>query len=183
MSLGELAAFVCSHLRRKGISCVLSGGGCVSIHTSNRYQSFDLDFIENVPTDRRRIEKMMGEIGFHEKNRYFRHPETDFFVEFPSGPLSVGSQPVHHTVTLRFPTGELSLLSPTDCVKDRLAAYFHWGDLQCLEQAKMVAEYNRIDLKEIKRWAEDEKKLKEFESIKTKLIEASRRKRRGIFYL
>jgi hypothetical protein len=174
MSLGELAAFVCSHLRKNGISCVLSGGGCVSIYTSNRYQSFDLDFIESVPTDRHRIGKILGEIGFHEKNRYFRHPATDFFIEFPSGPLSVGSQPVHHTVTLRFPTGELSLLSPTDCVKDRLAAYFHWGDLQCLEQAKMVVENKRINLKEIKRWAEGENKLKEFELIKTKLIRKSK---------
>ena len=29
----------------------------------------------------------------------------------------------------------LKLLSPTDCVKDRLAAYYHWNDRQSLEQA------------------------------------------------
>jgi hypothetical protein len=36
----------------------------------------------------------MFEIGFTESNRYFFYPETEFFVEFPSGPLAVGSEPV-----------------------------------------------------------------------------------------
>jgi hypothetical protein len=47
MSLAELAAYVCSHLRKHGIRVVLSGGACVSIYTQNRYQSYDLDFVEN----------------------------------------------------------------------------------------------------------------------------------------
>lgn len=37
MSLGELAAYVCTHLQKYGIHCVLSGGVCVSIYTENRY--------------------------------------------------------------------------------------------------------------------------------------------------
>ena len=30
-------------------------------------------------------------------------------------------------------------MTPTDSVKDRLAAYYHWNDQQALEQAIMVA--------------------------------------------
>jgi predicted RNase H-like HicB family nuclease len=82
-------------------------------------------------SDRNEIKKVLHTIGFFEKNRYFRHPETKYFIEFPSGPLSVGSQPVCKTVTMRFPTGQLIMISPTDCIKDRLAAYFHWNDRQC----------------------------------------------------
>jgi len=37
MTNAELAAFVESHLRKKGIDVVLSGGACVSIYSSNRY--------------------------------------------------------------------------------------------------------------------------------------------------
>ena len=44
MSLGELAAFVNTQIKKNGIDCVLTGGACVSIYTENRYQSFDLDF-------------------------------------------------------------------------------------------------------------------------------------------
>jgi hypothetical protein len=175
MSIGELAAFVSTHLRRNGIPCVLSGGGCVSIYTKNRYQSSDLDFIENVSTDRKEIRKVLREIGFLEKNRYFSHPETGFYIEFPSGPLSVGSQPINKTVTMRFSTGQLTLLSPADCVKDRLAAYFHWGDLQCLEQARLVSESRKIDLEEVRRWSITENKRKEFESIRESLTKAPKR--------
>jgi hypothetical protein len=39
MSLGELAAYVSSHLRNNGIRAVLSGGACVSIYSENRYHN------------------------------------------------------------------------------------------------------------------------------------------------
>ena len=55
------------------------------------------------------------------------------------------------------------IISPTDCVKDRLAAYFHWGDLPCLEQATMVARENKIDFDEVKRWSEKEGKISQFQ--------------------
>jgi len=48
MTNAELAAFIQSHLRNKGIDVVLSGGACVSIYSSNRYVSMDLDLIAPV---------------------------------------------------------------------------------------------------------------------------------------
>jgi hypothetical protein len=45
----------------------------------------------------------------------------------------------------------LKVLSPTDCVKDRLCAFYFWNDLQGLEQAVLVAKSQQVDLKEIKR--------------------------------
>jgi hypothetical protein len=170
MSLGELAAFVWTHLHRHGINCVLTGGACVSIYTTGCYQSYDLDFVERVPSSRKRIREALVELGFFEESRYFKHPETKFFLEFPAGPLSVGSEPVKATVTLEFPTGQLALLSPTDCVKDRLAAYYNWNDLQSLEQALLVAQSNRIDIGEVRRWSDEEGKLTEFETIKQQLL-------------
>jgi hypothetical protein len=64
----------------------------------------------------------------------------------------------------------LKIISPTDCVKDRLAAYYHWGDQQCLYQASLVARTNKIDLDEVQRWSEAEGKQGEFEKIRTKLL-------------
>jgi hypothetical protein len=173
MSMGELAAFVCTQLKKHGIDSVLSGGACVTIYTDNRYESFDLDFVEYVPTKRKFIEEALREIGFVEKDRYFKHPEAAYIVEFPAGPLAVGSEPVKEIEEMVFSTGRLSLLSPTDCVKDRLAAYYHWNDPQSLEQALLVAEENKIDLKEIRRWSGVENKATEFESIRKRLSEAA----------
>lgn len=52
--------------------------------------------------------------------------------------------------------GDIILLTPTDSVKDRLAAYYHWNDPQALEQALLIARSQKIRLREIKRWSEKE---------------------------
>ena len=169
MSIGELAALIYSHLREHGIEVVLSGGACVTIYSQNKYISDDLDFIESGSTPRRKLNNLLGELGFFEERRYFRHPETSFFLEFPTGPLPVGREPVQETVTLQFSTGILRIISPTDCVKDRLAAYYHWGDRQSLEQAVMVAGDNVVDMKEVERWSEGEGNLAQFQEIKHRL--------------
>jgi len=70
----------------------------------------------------------MEEFGFREVGRHYAHPDTDFFVEFPPGPLSVRTEPVARIDELRLETGNLRIISPTDCVKDRLSAYYHWGE-------------------------------------------------------
>ena len=71
MSLGELAAYVCSHLEDKGIKVTLSGGACVSIYSHNEYQSFDLDFIEQFSVKKSHVKEALQEIGFEEEGRYF----------------------------------------------------------------------------------------------------------------
>jgi hypothetical protein len=166
MSMAELAAFVCSHLRQQGIEVVLSGGGCVEIYSEGKYVSFDLDFIENLSSGRRRLKDALAQAGFQEQGRYFTHPDTEYFLEFPAGPLAVGDEPPQKVVVLKYETGDLFALSPTDCIKDRLAAFFHWNDQQCLEQALLVANNSEIDLAEIMRWSLKEGQKNKFEQFK-----------------
>ncbi|MBN2410856.1 hypothetical protein JXQ31_04125 [candidate division KSB1 bacterium] len=170
MTLAELAAYICTYLLQNGIKCVLSGGACVSIYTENRYMSYDLDFIEMVTAPRKEIKEILSQIGFYEENRYFKHNDTNFFIEFPTGPLSIGSEPVWEFNELVFDTGKLYLLTPTDCVKDRLAAYYFWNDLQALEQAKWVAEKHKINIDEVQRWSQVENQKDKFLLIKNKLL-------------
>jgi hypothetical protein len=77
-------------------------------------------------------------------------------------------------------TGTLTLLSPTDCVKDRLAAFYHWNDRQCLEQALLVIESRKVDLREIRRWSRVENKSAEYESIRGMLAKAARKRSRAL---
>jgi len=114
MGMGELAAFVCSHLQRRGIDVVLTGGGCVCIYAAGKYVSDDLDFIENLSSGRRKLKAALAEIDFQEQGRYFRHPETRIFLEFPAGPLAVGDEPPQSLKVLSYETGTLVALSPTD---------------------------------------------------------------------
>lgn len=166
MAVGELAAFICTHLKKHDIEVVLSGGSCVSIYSNNKYVSSDLDFVDNRFDRGKKVRDALSEIGFYEENRCFKNPETDLLIEFPPGPLSVGDEPVKEVILLRFSTGELRIISPTDCVKDRLAAYYHWDDRQCLEQAILVARDNEVDLSEIERWSSHEGKLSHFREFR-----------------
>jgi hypothetical protein len=171
MNRAELAAFVQEHLRTRGIDMVLSGGACVSVYSHGKYISMDLDMIHIslISPKRTIIREVMFEIGFGEEGRYFKHRDTDLFVEFPSGPPAVGNEPVKEIIERRESTGMLKIISPTDCVKDRLAAYYYWGDMPSLQQAILVAHGNPIDHDEIERWSRSEGKHEQFEKIRKRL--------------
>lgn len=137
MPVENLAALVCTTLERHGIEAVLTGGAAVSIYSANAYQSYDLDFV--VRGLAKNVTAAMESLGFKRRaGRHFEHPRTRYYVEFPSGPLAIGNEPVVRIGTRRTPTGILRLLTPTDCVMDRLAAFYHWNDAQGLDQAAAV---------------------------------------------
>ncbi len=175
MSQAELAAYIQEHLRKKGINVVLSGGATVAIYTSNKYVSNDIDLVNVQFADRKKIKSAMEDIGFREAGRSFEYPGTRLFVEFPPGPLSVGDEPIKQVDEIKYETGILKVISPTECIKDRLSWYYHFGDRQCLSQAVLVAENNKIDLAEIKRWSKSEGKGEEFESISDKFGKKEKR--------
>src|SRR3989344_5326076 len=117
--LKELACLIYETLKSNGINAVLVGGACVSIYSNNRYQSFDLDFATY--EELKPIEKALAKLGFKRTGRQFSHPECPYLIDFVNPPISVGQEAVHEFSTLSTSTGSLQLLSPTDCVKDRLA--------------------------------------------------------------
>jgi len=168
MTQAELGAYVHSHLYDRGIDVVLSGGAVVAIYTSGKYVSHDLDFVNRYAAKRGSIKLAMEQLGFRETGRHFEHSETEFFIEFPPGPLSFGEEHTIDITEMETETGLLRIISPTDCVKDRLAWFYHSGDRQCLSQAVMVSKAREINLEEIKIWSEGEGKLEEFRKIASK---------------
>jgi hypothetical protein len=151
--LVDLAALICDACAKGGAEVVLSGGACVSIYTKNEYESFDLDFVLRSQSDRKKVGPILEALGFRKDGRHYRRPETRHIIEFLSPPLSVGGEPVREILEIRRATGILRLLSPTDCVKDRLAAFYHWDDRQSLEQAVLVCRAEEVDLREVRRWS------------------------------
>lgn len=171
MAQAELGAYVQSHLRERGIDVVLSGGAVVAIYSSGKYISADLDFVNRYAIKRSAITAAMEELSFEEVGRHFEHPETEFFVEFPPGPLAIGESHEIEVDELQFETGKLILITPTECVKDRLAWYYHAGDQQSLYHAVLVAKDQSVDLEEVKKWSEGEGKMEEFDKFIEKLNE------------
>ena len=161
----ELAAHVQGHLRNHGITVVLSGGAAVSIYTANKYVSRDIDLVNVYSVERRKIRTAMEEIGFRETRRYFHHPASRHIVEFPPGPLAIDDQPVRTISRVRFATGTLRVISATDCVKDRLAAFYFWDDQPSLEQAVLVAGHKRVRMAEVRAWSRRLGMLPKFEAF------------------
>lgn len=164
--LADLGAVICAACAKDGIDIVLSGGACVSIYTRNKYESFDLDFVLPSHADRKRVGPILEALGFRKDGRHYRHPDTPYIVEFLAPPLSVGGEPVGEVREIRRGGRTLKLLSPTDCVKDRLAAYYHWNDQPSLRQAVLVCRDAEVDLDEVRRWSRHEgmeEKLASFE--------------------
>ena len=169
LSIAELAALVNQKFIEHKIKSVLVGGACVTIYSNNRYLSYDLDFVTAEIGEK--VKNALAELGFERKGKYFARPDCLYVVEFVSPPVAVGEQLIQKFKTLRTPFGQITLLTPTDCIKDRLASFFHWNDTQSLEQAILVLQDQKIDLEEIKRWAKAENcldKLKKFMKIAKK---------------
>ena len=155
IGIKELASIISSKLNEKGIDAILVGGACVSIYTKNKYLSIDLDFVSSASI--KEISPALSELGFERKSsRHFERKGCPFFIEFVSPPAAIGSEPIRGKTILKTRLGNIILLTPTDSVKDRLAAYYHWNDPQALEQALMLAKAQKINLQEVKRWPEKE---------------------------
>ena len=154
----ELAVIVSQALEAAGIVGTLSGGAAVSIYTNNRYQSYDLDFVSSAAASK--LARAIGPLGFveSEAKRLFAHPDTPWLLEFPAGPLGFGAKVVDASCleAIDTPFGALRVITPTLCVMDRLAAFIHWRDRQCYEQATSVAQNHEIEWSEIGLWAADE---------------------------
>jgi hypothetical protein len=168
MTIEEVAALVCTTLEQHGIRAVLSGGAVVSIYSHNEYQSKDLDFI--VEGIAKQVAPAMQALGFTKAiGRHWIHPQTEYWVEFPPGPVQVGDTIVTEHAEIVTPAGVLRLLAPTECVMDRLAAYFHWNDPQGLEQAICVSLKCEIDMDQIAAWSKREAATEKFKNFVAEL--------------
>ena len=154
----ELAVLVGRTLEDAGIIATLVGGAAVSVYSENEYKSMDLDFVTAARRDS--LVAVLEPIGFRlaQDKRHFVHSNTDYFVEFPPSPLEFGNRTVQHDEIPRLETawGLLRVITPTLCVMDRLAAYWHWNDRQSWDQAVMVARHTEIDFEDLLDYVQEE---------------------------
>ncbi|NGX49879.1 MAG: hypothetical protein K940chlam5_01484 [Candidatus Anoxychlamydiales bacterium] len=163
----SLAAIIRKKLQEYNIESILVGGACVAIYTKNKYQSYDLDYV--IYEEISKLEKPLKELGFKKEGNFFKNKKCIYFIEFVSSPVAIGDQLIKKFQTLKTSFGSIKLLTPTDCVKDRLAAYYYWDDKQSLEQAILVACSQKINLINIKNWSTKEKQLKKYNIFIEKL--------------
>ncbi len=162
ITLENLAAIISEKLKDHSIDSILVGEGCVSIYSQNHYQSYDLDYVTY--EDKKKVVKALNELDFYEEGGCFMHKECEYFIEFVAPPIAIGNEPIVNYEYYKTPFGTIKMLTPTDSIKDRLAAFYYWDDKQSLDQALIIYKTipQKIDIEEIKRWSKNEGHLKKF---------------------
>lgn len=130
----ELWEYVATHLAKRGIATVV-GGAVVAIYSDGAYKSGDLDFVFETMFNKR-LPEILQEIGFVKKDsRHFKHPDCKhLFIEFQNPPVGIGDDTSIKPVERMVDGVVIKIFSPTDCVRDRLAAYIHFKNREGLER-------------------------------------------------
>jgi len=168
-TLPEVAVAVGAQLRRHGIAAVLTGGACVSVYTDGSYVSKDADFVIQGRVQQAALDGALGELGFVRKGDRYVHPDVEFYLEFPPGPLAIGADLSIRPTEVSMADDVALALSPTDSCRDRLAAFYHWRDHQSLRLAVAVARHQAVDLEAIRKWSRAEGSLEDYEEFLTEL--------------
>ena len=177
-SLTTVALTVGEALRRGNIRAILTGGACVSLYTRGAYHSTDVDFVLEGPVTRPELDEALATIDFERRGDHYEHALTPYYVEFPPGPLAIGEDVDIRPVEVRRSRKRTFALSPTDCCRDRLAAFYHWNDRQSLRSAVLVAVGNRMGMSRIEEWSRGEGAEAHFEEFRRELARARRLRKR-----
>lgn len=166
----ELAALVYQQLKKDGVEAILVGGSCVTIYSNNKYVSQDLDYASYA--DNVEIKNSLAKLSFVQKGKYFAHPDCEFLIDFVASSVAIGEEIIRGFNKMKTKYGVFKLLKVEDCLKDRLASFFHWNDRQSLEQALTVCLDHKINIKNIHRWAKRENHEKKFLHFEEELKKA-----------
>jgi len=159
-TLEDVCFAVSGALAAGNITAVLTGGSAAAVYAPHAYQSLDADFVLDGDEPLDAVARALEPIDFRRygRSRIFTHARSEFTVDFPKGPLAVGGDYVHERSTLRRGDQQLAILTPVDCIRDRLAHFFFWDDFTALGAAVAVARAHAKadDVERIRRWSERE---------------------------
>ena len=117
----------------------------------------------------RKVKNALLEIGFVEKQKYFKHKNCFWLIEFVSPPVAIGQESIQEFDHVETPLGTIKLLTPTDSVRDRLASFYYWNDKEGLEQALDICFQQEIDFKEVEKWSINEGQEEKYQIFKKRL--------------
>lgn len=91
-SLEDVCFAVSTVLDKRGIEAVLTGGSAAAVYVPEVNTSMDADFVLTEKPSRAILIQALGELGFTPSPSagMFEHPNSEFTIDFPRGPLAVG---------------------------------------------------------------------------------------------
>jgi hypothetical protein len=168
-TLEEFWKHVAAHLESKGIGLTLVGGAVATIYSKGAYESGDLDFVfDSMFQDRSKFQRALAEIGIQKiYQRFYKHPDSPFLLESKTPPIEIGHQDNANLEIIKLQEGgqKIKILSPTDCINDRLYKADEYDDDEAFEAALLVAKETGFVRKRVKIFCEENKKLEIFEKF------------------
>lgn len=164
-SMEEFWKHVASHLESHGIEVTLVGGGVATIYSHGKYMSGDLDFVFGWGNNHKEIKKALAEIGFTADTRIFSRPDCPFTMDFSSPPVDIGDKNDPEIQEDSFKGETIRILTPTECIKDRLHKAFHWKDELALQAALEVANTQEFSMEKVEKFCNDNKIISKFEEF------------------
>jgi hypothetical protein len=167
-TLEDVVFRICTALAKRDLQVLLVGGSAATYYAPKAYQSNDADFVAVFNVNRVReaeVVATMVELGYQLNGNTFEHTGgSPFTIEFPKGPPMVGGEAIRIFETVERGDEVLYVISPTDCVKDRLAQYYFWNDRTALRAAVAVTseQQDRVDMSRIKDWSSREGEFEKF---------------------
>ncbi len=154
LPLRRAIAKIGDHLSSAGYHPVLIGSACAAIYAGPTVKPKSLDFvIGEYQIDE--LDRTMGELGFGRISmNSYDSASSPYDVVFAPPPLAVGDDVVRETCEVKARPGIITLLNPTDCVRQRLSMFYRWGDREAFREAVLVAVRHDIDIELVRRWSE-----------------------------
>jgi hypothetical protein len=176
--LEVVATAVGDALRRRGITAVLTGGACATVFSGGTYQSLDVDLVIVGSARQLDVDAALAELGFTREGNRFTHARLPYFVEFPRGPLAIGTDHAIRPVQLAVRGARTLSLSATDSCRDRLSAFYHWDDTASLAVAVEIAVRHRVNMTKIRTWSAAEGMTEKYERFRVALRRRLTQRRR-----
>ena len=172
LGLKETAAAVFGRLSANGHDPMLCGQSCAAIYGGSGIKAGGIE-IAIREFSLGPVGKLMSELGFaHKEARTFSCDVSPFEVTLLAAPLMIGDDSVSGSRTIKTKMGPLKLVTPTDCVRQRLSKFYRWGDRAALSDAVQVAKRQAVDMELIARWSEWEWATDRFQEFLQALKEA-----------
>lgn len=172
--LVDVAFAVCTALSGHGTIAVLVGGSAATYYAAGLYQSHDADLVITVDGEWGAAKQSIIDLGFRPKNGMLTHPKSVFTLDFLPGPLAVGGELIKRYNTVYRSDEFLYIITRTDSVRDRLAAYYHWNDHSSLSVAIAIATGGEIDMDAIEAWSRREGRPDRYREFHNQVRDAAR---------
>ncbi len=173
--LEEFWKHVASHLEEHSIGVTLVGGAVATIYSEGGYESGDLDMVfDSMFQDRNKFLEVLKKIGIEKVDqRNFKHPDCPFSLEAKAPPVDIGHMAPEGTSPEikkeKVKQTTIKILSPTDCIKDRLYKADEWDDDEAFEAAILVAKKTGFNERKLEDFFELNRKIEIFEKFKKTL--------------